>query len=820
MTVITRRTRRRFILCATAAFCGCALIGAQAQKLSLGELLNWKPRPQNICYGVFLDPTEVANTVATKGIDQSPMSITSSNPATLSLNGQSTLSGNVTINQPGRLLRANKATFNRNPKTQTIDRIELSGNVRYFEQHQELAGQRVLIIPNDHALSLWDGAYRMKRDAAQQPLTAWGTAKWAQNLPKQLKIQEATYSTCPLCTAPIWQLHASKLDLDKEAGVGVAKHVSLHIKNVPILYWPYLSFPIDKRRKSGFLLPTPGHNDKDGFILEAPYYWNIAPNYDAQLTPILYSNRGVQLNGSFRYLGPHSRGMMGASFLPHDQVFAEMQDHETDTPDPDSFNQPFIGRLDNASTNRKQLSLHHANQFLPSISTDVTLNYVSDDYYLQDFGHNPIEKNSDQLLNQANFRYADNHWDFLSRLQIHQTLHPLDSDAKDPYERLPQLNLRGDWLFEQNYPHLWVNSEFIYFDHRRDFLTDLPVVTGQRLDIRPGIELPLKNAYAYFTPHIDVEGTFYSLHHQAPGTQDYIARVLPITTIDTGLFFERTQFFGSQRFTQTLEPRAYYVYIPLTNQNDIPLFDTDLPTFTYQQLFIPNRFSGYDRINDANQITLALTTRFLKPDNGSERFSATLASQLYFHHREVCLTPDCHNDPLINNNASPLIGAVNYHFSNQWYAIANIVWDPSDQRLTTANSHLHYQGEGNRLLTLGYDYVRDGDEKLGARSQDLSRFDVAVALPITERLEFLGNLNYNISHSHPQFYLLGLEYQSCCFALRGIISRTLIEQSMSEETTFDNRYYVQINFKGLSTVGNSNPNSMLKDRLPGFHDWF
>ncbi len=811
---------RKSFYCISAAFCGCALTAALAQKMPLTELLNWQPRPQNICYGVFIDPVEVAKTPTSAGVDQSPMTISADNPATLSLKGQSTLSGNVTINQPGRLLRANQATFNRNPKTQTIDRIQLSGNVRYFEAQQELAGQEVLIIPDQRQLSLWDGAYRMNRDFQQQLLTAWGSAKWAQNRPNNLKIQEATYSTCPLCPAPVWQLRAKNLDLDKKAGVGVAKHVSLQIKNVPIVYWPYLSFPIDKRRKSGFLLPTPGQNDKDGFILEAPYYLNLAPNYDALLKPIWYSNRGIQFNASARYLGVNSHGVIGASFLPNDNEFASMQHDKLSEPNFDPIAQPYLGRLANASDNRKQASMQYFNQFTPKISTDLTLNYVSDDYYLIDFGHNPIEKNSDQLLNQANFRYADNHWDFLSRLQVHQTLHPLGSDAKDPYERLPQLNLRGDWLFEQNHPHVWLNSEFVYFDHRRDFLTDTPYVTGERLDISPGMELPLKNAYAYFTPHLEVEGTLYWLENQKKNEPDKIFRMLPITTVDTGLFFERTQFFGSQRFTQTLEPRAYYVYIPFTNQNDIPLFDTDLPTFTYQQLFIPNRFSGYDRINDANQITLALTTRFLKSDDGSERFSAILASQIYFHPREVCLTPDCHNDPLLNNHTSPLIGAVNYHFSHEWYAIANVVWDPSDQRITTTNAHLHYQGEKNRLLTLGYDYVRNGDEKVGARSQDLSRLDVAIAYPLTERLQILGNWNYNISHSHPQFILAGLEYQGCCLALRGIVSRTLIDQSLTEENTFDNRYYIQINFKGLTTVGNSNPNSMLKDRLPGYHDWF
>ncbi len=803
---------------ASAAFCSCLLAPAYGQKIPLAETLNWQPRSNTLCYGVFIDPEEVVTAVAPLNIDQSPMRITADNSAQLSLSGQSTLSGNVSIQQPGRLLRADKATLNRNANSKTIDKIELSGNVRYFMQKQALAGQRVVILPDQQKITLWDGAYRMERQYTPISLTAWGTAKKAEHLPHQLDIQNATYSTCPLCPAPIWSLHASHINLNQDTGSGSAKHVSLYIKQVPVLYWPYLSFPIDKHRKSGFLLPTPGNNGKGGFTIDLPYYLNLAPNYDALITPMFYSNRGVQLNGHFRYLTQNSKGHFNASFLPHDHEFAYMQSETLRSTDP--AEQPFLARLNDASDFRMQFSLDNFSQFTKNISTTAVLNYVSDDYYLQDFGHNPIDQNRDQLLNQVDFQYSDDHWDFLSRVQFHETLHPINSSAEDTYSRLPQLNLHGDWLFGKNNPHTWFNTEFIYFDHRKDFFTDENVVTGQRLDISPGIELPLKTPYAYFTPHINIEGTYYSLKNQVPGFENDIFRALPISTIDTGLFFERTTFLNGEQYTQTLEPRAYYVYIPYTNQNEIPLFDTDLPTFTYQQLFTPNRFSGYDRINDANQLTLALTTRFLDPLTSDQRFSAIIATQFYFHDRTVCIDPNCHDDPLANSNTAPLIGAINYHFYKPWYAIANAVWDPSDQRLTTTNVHLYYKGEGNRLFSIGYDYVRYGDFKVGARSQDLSRIDVAVAMPLTERWLALANVNYNLSHSHPQFLLAGLEYQNCCFAFRAIASRALIDQALTDTTLFDNRYYLQINFKGLAKVNNSNPHSILSDRLPGFRDGF
>lgn len=809
----------RGVLTASATLCGCLPVSVYAETMPLAEILNWQPR-NNICYGVFLDPKEVANTVATKSLDQSPMNISADNTAQLSLGGQSTLSGNVTIHQPGRLLRADKATFDRNATTKTIDRIDLTGNVRYFEQKQELAGQHILINPNQREVNLWDGAYRMQRDYSPIPLSAWGTAKKAQHSPQHLAIQEATYSTCPLCPAPLWQLRAKKLDLNHEKGTATAKHVILKIKQVPLLYWPYLSFSIDKQRKSGFLLPTPGDNGKGGFTLDIPYYLNLAPNYDAIISPTFYSNRGVQLNVSTRYLTQNSTGRFSLSFLPHDYEFAIMKQEKLDSQNDDPIDWPFLSRLENASEFRKEFSLQDTTKFNQNITATATINYVSDDYYLQDFGSSPNDQNSDQLLNEADFHYADDHWDFLSRLQYHQTLHPLNSSAEDQYSRLPQLTLHGDWLFGQNHPHIGLNTEFIYFDHRKDFFTEESIVTGTRLDVRPGVALPFKTPYAFLTPRVDVEGTFYSLNNQTPGLETNITRTLPISTVDSGLFFERTTLLQGQPYTQTLEPRAYYVYIPHTNQYDIPLFDTDLPTFTYQQLFTPNRFSGYDRINDANQLTVALTTRFLDPATSEEYFSAILATEIYFHSREVCLTPNCNDDPLVRSETSPIIGAINYHFYKPWYAVANVVWDPSDQHVTTTNVHMQYKGDNNRLFSVGYDFVRYGDFKVGARSQDLSRLDVAIALPITERWHALANVNYNISHSHPQFLLTGLEYQSCCFALRAIASRSLIDQALTETTSYDNRYYLQINLKGLGNVNNGNPHSIISDRLPGYHDWF
>jgi len=801
------------IICVLFGSCTC-----YAENLS--QILNWQPDPSNICLGNFIDPAAVATQLPTGTLSQSVTTIHANSPSTFKLHGESKLS-NVSISQPGRLLRAKTARVRTDPKTEKVSTIDLRGNVRYNEMRKELAGEHVHIdLPNDK-ISLWDGAYRFERPNILRTLQSWGTANTLYAHNKIFDIEKATYTTCPLCESPTWQLKAKKLSIDQNTGKAVGRNVTLEIKNVPILYTPYISYSTDKTRKSGFLLPTFSYNHHDGATIAQPYYFNLAPNYDATLSPIEYQLRGFAMNGDFRYITPQSFGKIDAEIIPYDQEFSRYQALERNlaTAPQDA---PYIGALERSSTTRWKFASQHGATFTDNFNFSLVTNWVSDDYYLQDFGQGPRETTTNNLLNQLNFNYDDPHWHLLARAQSYLTLHPLYCNSTgNQYNRLPQLVAQGDWLFGANTAHYILNTEYINFDQRRNFVTDDTVVDGQRLNLHPGIELPLRNAYAFFTPRIDLDYTQYWLRDLTPTTPEEITRILPICTLDTGLFFDRHFQFLQTNFTQTLEPRAYYVYIPNRNQDDIPLFDTYLPTFSYEQLFKPNRYTGLDRINNANEVTFALTSRFLNTADGNEKLLLLLATQYYFQAQVVNMGIADTSDSYTNNSTiSPIIAAMNYHFTPLTWGIVNYVWDPDSALTTSANAYLYFHGQGNRVFSIGYDFVRGGDQYSGDPSNDLSRFDVMLATDISEHWSAFGNYNYNISHDHQQYGLIGLEYQGCCFAFRTIASRTILNESAEGNNNYDNRFYIQLDLKGLATVSNSSPETILSTRLPGYRDYF
>lgn len=789
---------------------------------NLCEILNWQPDPSNICEGSFIDPPAVAKQLPPKPISASVTTLHAQGPSTFKLEGESELSKNVNISQPGRLLRANNARVRTDPKTEKISTIDLRGNVRYNEMNKELAGEHVLIdLPNDK-ISLWNGAYRLERPNVLRNLQSWGTAKTVQSQNKIINIETATYTTCPLCQAPLWQLKAKKLEIDQNQGKAVGRNVTLEIKNVPVLYTPYISYSINKERKTGFLIPTFSYNHHDGATITQPYYLNLAPNYDATLTPIEYQLRGFAMNGEFRYLTHQGFGDVYAAIIPYDQEFSQFQRLQLNTPIVEPNTEPYIAQLENSSTTRWQIASQQAGSFSKNFNYSLVANWVSDDYYLQDFGQGPQNTNLNNLLNQLNFNYDDQHWHVLARAQSYQTLHPLYSNEPgNQYNRLPHLQADGDWLTGCNTPEYILNTQYINFDQRRNFETNEAVVTGQRLNLHPGIALPLQNSYAFLRPRVDLDYTYYWLRDLTPDTPEKISRILPISTIDTGIFFEKHFQFWQTNFTQTLEPHAYYVYIPNRNQDEIPLFDTYLPTFSYEQLFKPNRYTGADRINSANELTFALTSRFLNIEDGSEKLMLLVAMQYYFQAQVLNMgivdTSDSYNN---NSTLSPIIAAVNYHFTPQTWGIVNYVWDPDSALTTSANAYLYFHGADNRVFSLGYDFVRGGDQYLGDASDDLSRFDVMLASNISEHWSVLGNYNYNVSHNHTQYGLIGLEYQGCCFAFRTIASRTILNESEEGNNNYDNRFYIQLDLKGLATVSNTSPDAIISARIPGYRDYF
>lgn len=807
-----------------------------ATRAAVAKQLGWVITP-NLCGGFFFEPNTIRAIPNPPPIDTALTTIASSGVSTFASEGPSTLRGNVTVTQPGRSITADTVTLYRNAETGKITSIDLQGNISYREAGKMIVGESSHIDVTAKTLSVTQGAYRLDKPSPHGILHGWGLLKKAFHAANgSLTVDQGTYSTCSP-TDPTWILSAKRLSLNKETGRGIARDAWLYSKGVPLLYTPYANFPIDKRRYSGFLYPSIQYDQDSGMIVNIPYYFNLAPNYDDTLTASPMSNRGLQMTNLFRYLTTHDEGSLLVSYLPNDREFANFQ---TVTPQQfpyNSTNAPYLNQLANDSNNRGAISLHDVSTWSDRWKGSLDLNYVTDDYYLQDFGTGVEAINTDQLLNQAEADYQDEHWQFLARAQGYQTLHVInDTFVQDQYERLPQLNLNASYPDEAYGLDYEFNSEWDNFQHVDDFFSGEPFPTGNRLHVNPQIKLPLVSSSAFLTPALGLDVTGYGIINNGvvnpsgtvtpdPGNPSLnLVRTLPIFDIDSGIYLDRNFSIGQHDYKQTLEPRVFYLFVPQTNQNDIPVFDTTLPTFSYGQLFLTNRFAGYDRIGDANQLSLGITSRFLDGFSGEDKLDASIGEILYFQKHNVCLYVDCSDDPTINDSVSPLTGLLTFHPNLKWTASASAAWDPNQGVWNNAAADLRYTPAPNYLFKVGYDYVIDGDVLSTAdpdsSQNNLQRIDLGATLPITQHWNAIGDWNYNISHSHAQTYLYGVEYNSCCWAMRFIASRSLIGEDSNGITDYRNSVYLQFLFKGLGSIGNNDAGKMLLTTFPGYHDMF
>lgn len=773
----------------------------------VAKFLGWVRDPQNCtpCGGTYVDPGNIVSTPNPKGMQETPLNVTSSKHALFTQHGMSVVEGNVTLTQPGREISADCVTFFRDNKTGKLSNGVLVGHVHFHEYGKLIVAEQSNLNFVSEAHTLDNGFYRMLSSTPSGITNIWGRAKHTlRDAVGVLKMQQATYNSCPPDAAS-WHIWSKRLILDRNTGRGEAFNALFYIKKVPVFYAPYFSFPIDKRRKSGFLFTVPSTSTDSGFTLPLPYYFNLAPNYDATFTPTFYTRRGVMFGGLFNYLTPKSDGSININYIPHDRAFVKKYR--------DSYLSYPVGHarsvIQNSSASRGFLKLQHdARSNDGHWKGSLTGNYATDDYFLQDFS-SVSSINEDQLFNQAEINYSSYNWFFSSRVQEFQTLHRIDtkagngnSIASDLYKRLPQVDLAGDFPDSPGGLNYHLDSGVVNFVHRDDFNTYKPVVAGGRFNVGSGVNLPLNWMGTYITPKVQLQATGYSIHDRDPAKvvtdpKNNITRVLPIVSVDSGVVFSRDVKFFQNSYVQTLEPRLFYLFVPTTNQDNIPLFDTTLPGLDFSQLFRTNRFSGIDRIGDANQITAALTSRFLD-DSGQEKLNAGIGQILSMHNHMVNIDDNPNTltplDPLKKENLSPLVGQLQYFVTPRVSAKAGAAWDPSNQRFRTSNVELQYNDGGERVINFGYNYSKFGDSTKTRPNTDLSRISCSTGWRLWRNWNILGSLDYNVSYKRTQTVLYGLEYDSCCFALRLVRSKTFVG---SGDINYAARTYVQFFLKGL-----------------------
>ena len=572
-----------------------------------------------------------------------------------------------------------------------------------------------------------------------------GTAESIQLLdPYRMELSDATYTSCnPL--DPDWQLSASKIHLDRESQQGSAKHMVLRFQNVPFFYFPYVRFPISEERLSGFLYPTIGNSDKLGAQFQIPYYWNIAPNYDATITPWYMSKRGTMLKTEFRYLHSINQGQLLVDYLNKDNEYLDEE--------------------------RNALRWQHNGHPFKGWTTQVDYSQVSDTDYLLDFGNSLDATSTTHLTQQGKLNYTAANWQFTANAQGYQTL-----SGSNPYERLPQLLFNSHLPELDNRLHYGLDGEWVLFSHDDD------IVQGQRLDILPSISLPLRNTAGFITPKLAYRYTQYDLSDISPGGDPVLTRSLPTASVDSGLFFERDTNIGGTALLQTLEPRLYYVYTPYREQDELPVFDTQQSRFNINEPIKADFFDGADRVEDANRLTAMLSTRYIQQKTGAELLMAGIGQVYYFEDRLVTLPGGSPQ----TQSRSNIIALLTSRPSNRWLFHYDTEWNTETEKFDRHTAELQYSYTPRQTIRLGYRYEREVLETAEAG------FD----WQFTPRWRFHGREIYDVLNERNQEAELGLRYDSCCWA----VAFAARERFITDLEPLDRSFYIELELKGLSSL--------------------
>ena len=728
----------------------------------IATCLGWQTDPQYpLCHG-FYQPIE------TQALANSDEIQLLADNVSFYQQGWSKLSGHVEVRQTARIITAPTAMVYRDPNTKEVNKIELVDGVRYIEPGRVMIAQKAVVNPDDGSGYIENVLYRFNSNRSGAILPAWGRASMIERFAnKDYLLKKSTYSTC----APqdkAWHIEADTIALDQANTTGTAKNAKLVIRDVPVFYTPYLSFPTSNERKSGFLMPTAGYSNVGGFDFSIPYYWNMAPNYDATITPHVYAMRGVMIGSEFRYLTSNSNGILTGSFLPDDRAFKQfILDNQNEFP-----------ILAGQSTNRWSMRFFDVTNLTQNLTLHVDYQHVSDNYYLQDFTSSLSLLTERQLLRQGDLTYTTPHWVFQGMVQSYQTLQPVnETPVGDIYKRLPQLSAQGtydDLPFNAN---LNILGQFDNYQWPNDFV---PMPEGPRYYLNPILSFPFIRPWGFITPAIQLVQNYYEVRGSGSLADHNYSRSIPRYSVDSGLYFDRFTTLFNEAYTQTLEPRLYYLYVPYHNQTAIPVYDSAYMIFNTDQLFRTNRFSGFDRIGDTNQITYALSTRLISDRSGREKASFTIGQIRYFADRRVPLcqsiTGVCFDNPYTLGflspiaTTSPLATRAIYRFNPSWSVVGDYVWNGADNNTNNANVAFQYEPAVNHIVSLGYTYLVNGDITQISISKPqanaLHQASVAYAWPFNDHWSSLGAYSYNISKDYDMMALLGVQYDSCCWAFR------------------------------------------------------
>lgn len=657
-------------------------------------------------------------------------------------NNVTNLTGNILVQKGDTRLRSERATIIHDRELADFEghvlyrqpgRLILSQNARFDQQQGTTEFQQVQFVFHDS---------HVRGDAEK-------VVGYDNN---DIYITAGRYTRCEPGNES-WMLSGSEIVLYQNEGYGTATHATLRVGGVPVLYMPYFHFPIDDRRKSGFLFPSMGYTSTDGLEIQAPYYFNIAPNIDDTLTPRYISKRGLMLENEFRYMNALSVNELNLAYLPNDDIYGE---------------------------ERWLLGFDHRGRPTSNTATYIDYTAVSDNDYFDDLDTTLNLEKETHLDKLARATYYGNGWQASAKVHGYQTI----TTANKPYQELPELRLTGNEFFQDSQYRFNYVTEYTQFDRDNDAFTGIQAATGQRLHLQGALSSEYRWPWAYVRPKATVMHTSYNLQDQPNTVSDNLSRTLPVFSIDSGMYFDRPMSFNDKNYTHTLEPRLFYLYVPYEDQSDFPYFDSSELTFSYNQLFRENRFSGYDRIGDANQITLGVTSRLLQ-DNGAELGHVSVGQIFYQDDRQVRLTE---SRPVLTDSRSNFVAEGLWQVSQHMRLTADGEWQNDNFNNVKRNMKLSYRSDVDHQFNAGYRFTKD----------DIEQLELSMIWPLNNNWGLLARWLQDLQDSETLDQIVGLEYENCCWRVRTLL-RSWVDDNAEDNK--NNGIFLQFTLKGLGSVG-------------------
>ncbi len=572
----------------------------------------------------------------------------------------------------------------------------------------------------------------------------------------------ATYTTCDR-TNPAWFLKAEDLHLNHKLDVGVATNVTFRVADIPVMYLPYFSFPLSDKRKTGFLIPKLSSSSSRGIELTTPFYINIAPNHDATLYPRLMSKRGLMLGGEYRYLLSNLSGDVEGAYLKDTK----------------------------ADDIRWAFKTEHTYIPINNLTVSALYQKVSDKSYIEDLTDN-VDLSDDKFLPsylKANYRLSPN-YTIDAEAKIYQVVDKDYNEANKPYEILPRVSGKGKWSLGNNF-FLSSDTEVINFDKDDK-------VSGVRFDEKLKLSYNFENSYSFIKPSAIYRFSSYHLRDQGKNKPDEIKRSIPTFTVDSGLYFDRQGTWLGKDVTQSLEPRLFYLYTPHTKQSDIPKFDTAAVGSSYSAMFLDNRFTGKDRIGDANQLTTAVSTSFTDNDTGKELAKFSVGQIQYFQDREVSL-----NGKVADSSRSNVIAEARASITDDVKVRGLLHYDTDERETEKSIIGLTYNPDIDKSINLSHLYDKEDYEQL----------DLSGVWRLNDAWRVFGRWHYSVEYEKTLDALAGVEYSECCWSAR-LVGRQTRKSATSKEKP-ENSIYFEFVLNGLGKLGNS-AGSVLEDVIPNY----